>query len=76
VKYLQWLSLAVKQLCHHAGSTAFYGCRLCKTIGQHRENTRNGMYFPDGSDDIRPLIDYVEGNEVSVINQKKMNLIN
>jgi hypothetical protein len=57
--------IAVKQLCHHGGSTSTRGCRLCKTVGRHRETTNTGMYFFDNDAEMRPLIDYVEGNEVS-----------
>jgi hypothetical protein len=57
---------AVADVAHIGSHSATYGCRICEVRGSAADNRRGGMYFSNFSAPLRPLNDFIEGNEVRI----------
>lgn len=58
---------AVADMAHFGSHTSIFGCRICEVQGIPPKNRSNGKYFTDRYAPMRPLIDFKQGNSVSII---------
>ncbi|KAI8968632.1 hypothetical protein BDB01DRAFT_733094 [Pilobolus umbonatus] len=57
----------VSKFAHHKGHRAKFGCRICSVKGESSAVNPGVMYYRDSEANIRPVSDFVNGNEETKI---------